>query len=337
MKTQLFSIALLVSSFTFAQNAAGLTIHDTRTINDLPSAYSNIVKAEFKSRDVVGVPGTGNYSGMLTIAPWSDNSGNKRHQLNFNDGGIFYRNGLFTNTQWGNWSKLLIQSSEGKVKIGNNDPDTNTAALLRIYDKDDVMMEVANSYGTFQIAKSGCNGCYGGTTGDTVLRNLGQTHNIIIAQPNNNNDGNSFVGFQDAYRGIWIKFLNNGIAKFDGKIHAKEIEVKANVWADYVFKKDYQLKSLEDVEKHITEKGHLPNIPAAQEVLENGINVAEMNSKLLEKIEELTLYSIGQNKQIKHQATQLKQLQDENKVLKNQSAKIEKLEQQVQQLLSTQK
>ncbi|MBP2618393.1 cell wall anchor protein [Chryseobacterium jejuense] len=320
MKRTLLVAGMVASSLIYAQNAAGLTVHDTRNINDLPSAYSQEFKAEFKSRDIVGVPGTGTYSGMLTIAPWHDNTGDKRYQLNFNDGGIYYRNALPTDSQWGSWSKLITQSNDGKVKIGNNDPSTNTAAMLRVYDKNDVLMEVANSFGVFQIAKAGCDGCYGGMTGDTVLRNMGKTHNIIIAQPNNGNDGSSYVGFQDAYRGTWIKFLNNGIAKFDGKIHAKEVEVKANVWADYVFKKDYQLKSLDEVEKHIAENGHLPNIPSADEVLKNGINVAEMNVKLLEKIEELTLYSIEQNKQ-----------------LKSQSDKIEKLEQQVQSLLSTKK
>lgn len=320
MKRTLLVAGMAASSLIYAQNAAGLVVHDTRNINDLPSAYNHEVKAEFKTRDIVGVPGTGNYSGMLTIAPWYDNSGDKRHQLNFNNGGIFYRNALSADPQWGSWSKLITQTSDGKVKIGNNDPNTNSAAMLRIYDKNDVMMEVGNSFGVFQVAKAGCDGCYGGLTGDTVLRNLGKTHNIIIAQPNDGNDGSSYVGFQDGYRGTWIKFLNNGIAKFDGKIHAKEVEVKANVWADYVFKKDYQLKSLDEVEKHIAENGHLPNIPSADEVLKNGINVAEMNSRLLEKIEELTLYSIEQNKQ-----------------LKSQSDKIEKLEQQVQSLLSSQK
>ncbi|WP_083988570.1 DUF536 domain-containing protein [Chryseobacterium arthrosphaerae] len=321
MKRTLLIAAMVVSGLMHAQNAAGITIHDTRSINALPAAYNHEVKAEFKLRDVVGVPGTGNYSGMLTIAPWFDNSGNKRHQLNFNDGGIFYRNGLSTDPQWGSWSKLLLQSNDGKVRIGSSsDPDLNSASLLRVYDTKDVMMEVTNSYGTFQIAKSGCNGCYGGTPGDTVLRNLGSSHNIIIAQPNDNNDGKTFIGFQDATRGIWIKFLNNGIAKFDGKIHAKEIEVKADVWADYVFKKDYQLKSLEEVAKHIESKGHLPNIPSAEEVLKNGINVAEMDAKLLEKIEELTLYSIEQNKQ-----------------LKSQSEEIKELKAQVQKLLSTKK
>lgn len=196
----------------------------------------------------------------------------------------------------------------GSVRIGLNDPNTNSTTALRVYEQNTTTMEVANSFGVFQIAKSGCDGCYGVTTGDTVLRNLGQTHNIIIAQANNANDGSTYVGFKDDYRGTWIKFLNNGIAKFDGKIHAKEVEVKANVWADYVFKKEYQLKSLDDVEKHIAEKGHLPNIPSADEVLKNGINVAEMDAKLLEKIEELTLYSIEQNKQLKSQSEEIKEL-----------------------------
>lgn len=197
----------------------------------------------------------------------------------------------------------------GGVRVGLNDPDTASFANLRIYDNASTLVEISNSLGRFQIAKAGCDGCYGGMTGDTVLRNLGKTHNIIIAQPNNNNDGNSYIGFQDGYRGTWIKFLNNGIAKFDGKIHAKEVEVKANVWADYVFKKDYKLNSLESVEKHIEEKGHLPNIPSAKEVKENGINLGEMDAKLLEKVEELTLYIIQLNKEVK-------QLGKENKELK---------------------
>ncbi|MEF9479821.1 cell wall anchor protein [Chryseobacterium sp. 1B4] len=225
----------------------------------------------------------------------------------------------------------------GSLRVGLNDTDTNPLSTLRVYNNENTLLEIANSQGRFQIGKSSCNGCYGGGIGDTVLRNLDVSHNIIIAQPNDGNDGSTYFGIQDGYNGTWVKFFNNAIARFDGKIKAKEVEVKANVWADYVFKKEYQLRSLENVEKHIIEKGHLPNIPTAQEVLENGINVAEMNSKLLEKIEELTLYSIDQNKQIKHQAAQLNQLQEENKTLKAQSAKIEKLEQQVQQLLSTQK
>jgi len=173
---------------------------------------------------------------------------------------------------------------------------------------ENTVLTVENSSGRFQIARSSCNGCYGGNIGDTVLRNNGGSHTIILALPNNNDDGSSYIGIQDATRGTWVKFLNNGIARIDGKIYAKEIEVKANVWADYVFKKDYKLRTLDEVEKHIKEKGHLPNIPSAKEVEKEGINLGEMDAKLLEKIEELTLYSIEQNKKIQKLEKQVEQL-----------------------------
>jgi hypothetical protein len=82
----------------------------------------------------------------------------------------------------------------------------------------------------------------------------------------------------------------------NGTIHSKEVKVDMIGWPDYVFKKEYNLPTLEEVEKHITEKGHLENIPSEKEVLINGINLGEMNIKLLQKIEELTLYAIEQQK-----------------------------------------
>jgi hypothetical protein len=84
----------------------------------------------------------------------------------------------------------------------------------------------------------------------------------------------------------------------NGTIHSKEVKVDMTDWSDFVFKKEYNLATLEEVEKHIAEKGHLENIPSEEEVLKNGINLGEMNSKLLQKIEELTLYIIDQNKSI---------------------------------------
>jgi len=83
-----------------------------------------------------------------------------------------------------------------------------------------------------------------------------------------------------------------------GTIHSQEVKVDMQDWSDFVFKKEYVLPTLEEVEKQITEKGHLENIPNEEEVLKNGINLGEMNAKLLQKIEEMTLYIIEQNKQI---------------------------------------
>ena len=84
-----------------------------------------------------------------------------------------------------------------------------------------------------------------------------------------------------------------------GKVHAEEVKVDLSVpGPDYVFKEDYDLKSLEEVQNYIKTHGHLPNIPSAQEMAEEGIELGEMNMKLLEKIEELTLYIIEQEKRI---------------------------------------
>ncbi|PTT04058.1 hypothetical protein DBR11_00645 [Pedobacter sp. HMWF019] len=84
----------------------------------------------------------------------------------------------------------------------------------------------------------------------------------------------------------------------NGNIRAKELKIEAANWPDYVFEKDYSLPSLEQIEKHIQEKGHLPGIPSAAEVKTEGIEVGDMNAKLLKKIEELTLYLIQQNKKM---------------------------------------
>ncbi|PRD47778.1 hypothetical protein [Sphingobacterium haloxyli] len=70
-------------------------------------------------------------------------------------------------------------------------------------------------------------------------------------------------------------------------------------WADHVLKEDYSLKALSDVEEFIIKNGHLPNIPTAEEIAKDGYSIHDMNVKFLEKIEELTLHLIEQDKEIK--------------------------------------
>lgn len=85
----------------------------------------------------------------------------------------------------------------------------------------------------------------------------------------------------------------------DGKAIVEEVKVQlSGNWADYVFTKEYQLPTLKEVEQHINDNGHLINIPSAEEVEANGIELGEMNRLLLEKIEELTLYILEQEKRI---------------------------------------
>lgn len=97
----------------------------------------------------------------------------------------------------------------------------------------------------------------------------------------------------------------------NGKIRAKEIKVETG-WADFVFYDTYMLPSLEEVEDHIKKKGHLKNIPSAEEVEKNGILLGEMNAKLLQKIEELTLYLIQQNKEMKVLKERIKTLENQD-------------------------
>lgn len=84
-----------------------------------------------------------------------------------------------------------------------------------------------------------------------------------------------------------------------GSIYCEEVKVaiQAN-WPDYVFSPAYQLPSILEVERFIKTKHHLPGIPSATEIKENGVELGEMQCKLLEKIEELTLYLIEQEKNI---------------------------------------
>jgi hypothetical protein len=85
----------------------------------------------------------------------------------------------------------------------------------------------------------------------------------------------------------------------NGNIHTKEVKVDLIGWSDFVFEKKYNLPTLTEVENHIKEKGHLKDIPSAKDVEKNGIFLGKMDAKLLQKIEELTLYTIQQEKEIK--------------------------------------
>ena len=128
-----------------------------------------------------------------------------------------------------------------------------------------------------------------------------------IAIKNNNTSPTMYFRSMDVNGvGTWAKILHNtgnqginGNLAVDGTITAKEVKVQINVWSDFVFADDYNLRPLSEVNKFIQTNGHLPEIPSEQEVKENGVSLVEMQVKLLQKIEELTLYIIEQDKKIK--------------------------------------
>jgi len=95
----------------------------------------------------------------------------------------------------------------------------------------------------------------------------------------------------------------------NGTITAKEIKV-ASGWSDFVFEDNYELPSLASVESYIKKNKHLPDIPSAKEVEQQGIAVSEMLARQMQKIEELTLYIIAQNRKIKKLEEQMATLRE---------------------------
>jgi hypothetical protein len=144
--------------------------------------------------------------------------------------------------------------------------------------------------------------------GDVIFRNLGESHNLIFWMPDNNNDGNSYIGFGDDLHNTWMWINNDATLRIEGTVIAKEMKCRTNIWSDYVFNDDYELKSLDEIELFINNNKHLPDVPNGSQIIEEGINIGEMNVILLRKVEELTLYLIKQDKQIKSLQKQLDQM-----------------------------
>ncbi len=84
----------------------------------------------------------------------------------------------------------------------------------------------------------------------------------------------------------------------NGDIKTKRVKVTPTGWADFVFADNYELPTLKSVETFISKNKHLPDIPSEREVLEQGVYIDDMDVKLLQKVEELTLYLIEQEKRI---------------------------------------
>lgn len=108
----------------------------------------------------------------------------------------------------------------------------------------------------------------------------------------------------NTFKGDYKLYVGTGIMteKIRVAIHS------SGEWADYVFKPDYHLMPLAEVQQYILKEGHLPNIPSAGDVVEQGLDLAKMDAKLLEKIEELTLYLLVQQKQIEDLKLQIEKL-----------------------------
>ncbi len=184
---------------------------------------------------------------------------------------------------------------------------------------------VTTNMGEAELAVATCDGCFSALAKpqDVVLRSNGQqSGNIIIAA--RSRDGIIFStgdGNSDTKR---MEILNNGKITIgnvpstpnayklyvEGGILAERLKVavkSSSDWADYVFNSEYKLLPLPELKAYIASHSHLPDIPSASEVVENGLDVAEMDAKLLKKIEELILYVIQLQERIELLEKQVEQ------------------------------
>ena len=110
-----------------------------------------------------------------------------------------------------------------------------------------------------------------------------------------------------------LELKSGGLQTFkvetNGMIRGRRMKLDLNTWADYVFEPAYQLMPLSEVEAFVKKEKHLPNVPSEQELKAEGADVMEINKMLMEKVEELTLYLIQQNKNTEELKLQLQALQ----------------------------
>lgn len=137
-----------------------------------------------------------------------------------------------------------------------------------------------------------------GSSGSSGSSISGLTLNYIPKAISANSIGNSIIYDDGTNIGIGVPNPDQKLT-VNGTIHAKEVLVDlTGPLADYVFAKDYKLTPLHKVEEYVKSNNHLPEVPSANEIKEKGLSIGEMQNKLLQKIEELTLYAIEQQKEI---------------------------------------
>ena len=218
-----------------------------------------------------------------------------------------------------NGGDVWVDGSETKIQAGTNVTVTGAGTIAspyvinstatggggagcNIYDCDGAITNATNNLRTVTL---GANNLFFNTTGSTLVNGTPSTGRIYI--------GNS-INFPN------ITTTNRYRLLVEGGILTEKVKVAlrstAN-WADYVFANDYKLMPLNEVEAFVKENKHLPGVASAENLTKEGLDLAEMQAKQMEKIEELTLYAIEKNKKIEKQEKEIEELKAMVKTLMN--------------------
>ncbi len=221
------------------------------------------------------------YSGYETVFGRYNTSYTPNSTLGWNGQDRLFTVGNGTGS--GSRSDAIVILKNGKVGINTSTPN---ARLTVIGDEND---------GTIGALEIGTN-----SSSDRIFIDGDEIDSNNPLFINANSTAPVAIGSHD--------IANGYIVSVGGKMIAEEVRVQLKTaWPDYVFHKDYTLPTLGQVDQFIKEKKHLPGIPSAKEIEESGLHLGEMEVKLMEKIEELTLYFIELDYRIK----KLETLKDE--------------------------
>lgn len=190
-----------------------------------------------------------------------------------NNGNLEFNYGVYPST-----SNKVTFRTNGNVGIGTSSPNTKLDVRGGMYLQGKI---------SFYSGGSWYNGIQNNSSGHMEF-NVGPTAPVMKLTSNT----------------VSIGCSASGSLNVNGKIQAKELEIKAGPCSDYVFEPDYNLMSISDLESYVKENKHLPEVPSAKEFEENGYNVGEMDDLLLRKVEELTLYVIDLENKIREMEEQ---------------------------------
>ncbi len=227
------------------------------------------------------------YKGTGLVLSGGEGSATKSH-LKLRDSGLYFNTG-----DWGSDSQKLFVSSWGTMHLQSSwEPfgsGNGTVGLMSIAPSGTGNNQAWLSLCNHALCEYGMTLAYNGPDQLFGIYDNGAADPHLIIKPGSGN-----VGI-----GVNTTTLTHKL-EVNGTIKAREIIVSTQGWSDFVFDEGYDLMSLYDVEEYIEDNGHLPDVPSAEEVESNGVTLGESQAILLQKIEELTLHVIEQNKRIEH-------------------------------------
>lgn len=310
---------------------------DANPGNPGPDTYLEEAYFENKTGAQLAAPDASR-GGLLTLAPTDNTGGTSDHQMFFNDGGIYHRRGAANAALWaGAWEKLLTSADiNGTPNRLAKFTDPSKLGDSQLWD-DGTNVGIATTTPTAKLDVNGTTRLGGNTSvaGALNVTGTGTVNGTLTASANANvganlavsgnaSVGNTLVVSNNANVGADLAVNANATVGadarvngrlivgnpastpgthqvyVDGSIIATEVKVALQAsWPDYVFEPGYNRPNLGEWEQFIRTHKHLPGVPSAASVAQSGgIELGEMNRVLLQKVEELTLLLIDQQKQL---------------------------------------